>query len=212
MYKIHDWYDDKWKYCFDWWELVSYCKEVENKIAHSKNDIYSYYDFKFNKNPNEFVDYEMDIVNKAKKLLMGEYKNDYYVENKRYVYVRELIIYDEWDVIVNLGDIRQGIKEYKELPPKKRKQSYWTIQYYKKHSFVFRKEPVPGISNGRWARSKWRGNKNYLASLQETIHLFPCDGRTRSRIKDLTLWDDRYRSTSRSWKRKKIKKQWMKRL
>jgi len=209
MYKIHDWYNDTWRYFSNWWDLIGYCKGAENRIAHSTNDTYSYYDYKFNRRPNEFVDYETNLINLTKQLLLGEYDNKLYVENRQYNYIREFIVYDDWDRVVNLCDIRQGIKNFKEPKEKYRRFPYWTIRYYEKHPFVFRRDPVPGVGNGSRRKNCGKFNKSYKAKSMEYYSLFPNSGRMREL--DSVWWDDGYFNKNyRCWKNKKIKKQWMK--
>lgn len=209
MYYIHDWYNNKYKTFYDWWELIKwfYHNDSDLKtISHNKNDIYSYHNFRYKKVVDKYIDYETVTVNKIKKLLLNE--SEQYVENNRYVYVRQHIVYDQFENIINKEDIRKSLIIYNpQLDNKKPKQ-------FDKLSFRYRFDPVPCIKiypyKYRYRHNKI--NKNYYAKIQETIHLFPQDGRMRKKIKDVSNWYDDYdyRYTSKVWKQKKIKKQWMK--
>ena len=73
MYKIYNWCDDRWKFFSDWWDLIKWFSEADpalHSVAHKQDDIYSFYDFKFNRKPEGILDYEDDIVEKAKTIII----------------------------------------------------------------------------------------------------------------------------------------------
>lgn len=97
--------------------------------------------------------------------------------------------------------------------------SFWfgvLNRYYETHPFTYRFDPVPGITcysgrNGYYRRIN--RNKNYVAQLLESQYLFPNDGRFIDRKFLVYSWgDDHIRYITKSWKQKKIKKQWMKNI
>jgi hypothetical protein len=84
---------------------------------------------------------------------------------------------------------------------------------YPKHCYRFRIDPVPFI----W--KSYRGFRNWYKrpkSTQERRLAYAYEGYVRGKRKECNLpnsWDDYQRSdvrTRKSWKNKKIRKQWMK--
>lgn len=112
MYYIYDWYDDDYRYFDDWETLIDFIDSYihDNEIGHNKNDVYAYWDYEFS-HPEENVDYATIIANQAKKLLLGE--DNAYTPNNRHVYCRPYIVYDQWDRVVNLFEIRKALTKLK---------------------------------------------------------------------------------------------------
>lgn len=194
--------DSGWQKEFsNWWDLIGYLKDRDNDIAHNKNDLYIYYDCgTFKLKPSE-LSYEEEIVKKAISFLVG--KNDYR-EIKRYIYRRNLFVYDNDNRIVNLYEIRKSISVFKQKKDKKRK---WFRDYFR-----YRYDPVPGIRAYRYKRfRKVRKNKSYAAKLSEYIDLFPNDSSIKRSAFFVSRWDDdfSYRKTEKNWKRQSKRiKQW----
>jgi hypothetical protein len=84
---------------------------------------------------------------------------------------------------------------------------------YPKHCFRFRIDPVPFIFNFKGNFKNWYKRPK---STQERRLSFAYEGYVRGKRKSCNLpnaWDDYQRSdnrTRKSWKNKKIRKQWMK--
>ena len=196
--------DSGWQKEFSgWWDLIGYLKDKEYAIAHNDNDLYIYYDCgTFKLKPSE-LSYEDEIVKKTISFLMGE--NDY-KEIKRYIYKRDLFVYDDYNKLVNLHEIRESISI---LKPKKDKKWRWFRDYFR-----YRYDPVPGISVYRRNRfRKVKRNKSYAAKLSEYVDLFPNDSSIKRSAFFVSRWDDdfSYRKTEKNWKRQSKKaKQWMK--
>lgn len=208
MYKVHDWYNNVRYHFSGWWELIDWLNDLGriNTVAHNHNDVISYYDFKFKRLLDENVDYASILAEEAKQLLLGNEVE--YTENTRHIYVREFIVYDEYDRIINLSDLKKSLLVYK---PKPYKWVPWVLKRYKNVYWEYRKDPVPGVGNGNYPkRNNGHFNKSYKAKLMEYYSLFPNSGRMREY--DSFWWDDGkyFNKNYRCWKNKKIRKQWMK--
>jgi len=195
--------DSGWQKEFNnWWDLIDYLKDKDIDIAHNKNDLYIYYDCgKFKLKPSK-LSYEEEIVKEAIAFLTGEYC---YNEIKKYVYKRNLFVYDSDNRIINLNEIRESIAIFK---PKNKKQK-WFGDYFR-----YRYDPVPGIRSYRYKGfRKVKRNKVYAAKLSEYVDLFPNDSSIKRSVFFVSRWDDyfSYRKTEKNWKKQSKKiKQWIK--
>ncbi|MFW6226115.1 MAG: hypothetical protein ACOC3V_04080, partial [bacterium] len=67
-YKLHNWFKNEWIYFNNWWDLIGWLAFYDpqlKSLAHSKNDIYSRYVFKFRRVLDEPVDYATIICDKV---------------------------------------------------------------------------------------------------------------------------------------------------
>ncbi len=188
----------------DWWDLIGYLKDKEYAIAHNDNDLYIYYDCGTFKIKPSDLSYEDEIVKKTITLLtVGTID---YGEINRYIYRRDLFVYDDDNKLVNLHEIRESIAIYKQP---KTKKWVWFRDYFR-----YRYDPVPGI--GVYRRNRFRRikrNKSYAAKLSEYVDLFPNDSSIKRSAFFVSKWDDDFscRKTEKNWKRQSKKaKQWMK--
>lgn len=175
MYKICDSYLGE-KTLKDWWTLIGYIieKSLYNYIAHTKNEFHTFIVYKYNwKFRDEFP--------------TGEY------------YDRNIIIYDEDNTIVNLSEIKEGIKNY--IPKKKKhnkKFRGWTLM--SQFNYKYRCDSVPFI--GKSVRKSYRNtprNKNYILGVMSYMD----DNRIRSMYLHISDWCDEGRYQHRkpkSWK------------
>lgn len=204
-YKIYNFVDNWTKEFNDWWELIAYFDGDTSNIAHNENDVYVYCREKFSRKPNNLT-YDEEIVEKVKKLLIGE--STYFPPPERYVQRRCLVVFDEYKMI-NLAEIKEAIKVYK---PRNKK---YHSSYYRGRYFVYRYDPVPFTGCGRWYSGWYRRiprNKSYYAKLSEYVDLFPNDASIRRAANFVSKWSDDFppRCVEKSWKsQSKKKKQWM---
>lgn len=128
------------------------------------------------------------------------------------------IVYDRFDRVINSTTVR---KWHDSFPYRHLQMSFIRRRSYFEPDFIFRKTPVPytGLYGG-WIYKR-RSFKSVLAEHkrydEDSKHV-----RIRNRFKTAGLgrfpnnWDDintsLAKNRSRSWKDKKIKKQWMKHL
>lgn len=147
------------------------------------------------------------IINDIRDSIAHNYNDviKYHYDTKTITYVRNLILYDEYDRIINYTDVvKKVLIDYK--PTKKE-------QYYR-----FRQDPVPGTGKEHytsWFRNSIKRNKSYAVSLLEHQELFPNDGRAKQRLELVRTWNDDLgrRSSDKSWKRtRKCRKQWQKNI
>lgn len=213
-YYIHDKYNDRKTEYEDWWELVGHYYEAPDNcywgtrtrkvdgIAHNDNDIYSYWDYKFNRRPDENVDYEAIVVEQALSYLCDTGANTY-CKNERHIYGRYDFIYDEDGVAVNKREIEDAFKDY---DPEKAKARRYYNYYANRRRWNSKRRHWNG-----W-RNNIRRNKTYAAKLMEYYDLFPNDGKMRQYAWFVKTWNDDIpdRSTGRGWKdQSKKRKQWM---
>lgn len=123
-----------------------------------------------------------------------------YVE--RETYSRHLFVQDEFDRIINLAEIREGIKIYVDHPR----------QYKRRNGFFrFRYDPVPGIGkrrHGGWYRTSHSYRKCYLDALSVETDL--PEARLQKNLDMGCAWDDEFpRVNQRTWKKQgKMNRQW----
>lgn len=192
-YKIYNWYDQRVERKFDdWWEMIGWISENLNSIAHSRNDTYAYLDC----GAIKLKPLEIDVVEEAIRLLAGIQSKIPEVI-KRYVYCRHLIVYDEFERIVNLHEIKESAKIYKPR--------YKSTKRTRGCYFEYRKDPVPYIHKrrGSYYRKIKTTNRKYYLDLTSWME----DSRTSNIV---IKWNDEYpRFETKSWKQNKKRKQWM---
>lgn len=187
MYYIHDYHDDEWKAFSTWWNMIEFFYDYDEDlitIAHNENDEYHYYRWD---------------------------------DNKLTRYCRQHIVYDENMSVVNSVEIKKSLRIFTP-PPYVRRGSVWHQRYDKLNKYTYRYDPVPGMGDGNWNGGRFRTcirkNKTYFAKLQEYYTLFPGDARIR-RIEFVSTWNDDFRPSNKygkSWKKMKVRKQWMKHI
>lgn len=148
-----------------WWDLIGEIVHsgYESSIAHNENDLLVYW------RTDCYYDYP-DKVLKTKK-----------VE----VFTRHILVYDEYDRIINLNEIREGLKQYKEQPAKPWNRRPWYSNKY----FEYRREPVPYTGKSRY-HNHWRRTKHsYLKSYLSTYDIID-DPRINQYLDTGYWWDD----------------------
>lgn len=176
-YYISDHSQESWTEFNEWWELIAHfysgCDYFDrsdnfstiNNVAHNENDNYSYHI------PKHFCNNET-------------YKH----QDKVTYYIRPYIIYDEYDRIINIAEIRASADVYNpNIKPKQKRPPLCYRRY-----FEYRKEPVPGTGKCRGSYH-WREvskNKSYVAKCMEYYDLFPGDRRIRGTSKYVDWWCD----------------------
>ena len=179
-----------------WWELI---KELDNYndyvFAHNKNDTYIVHDFF----------YAEDIWGTI-------------VYTKK-VYYRNVFVYDEFNRIINLSEIREGIAKYKPRIESTRNK-HWHHFYSKKYKFIFqyRHEPVPCTGHYNHNSGYYRGNvttnKKYysdLLSYKDEFEDYHCQLK-KVNFDDIRDYDGYIRSKhSNGWKENStVRKQYLK--
>lgn len=170
-----------------WWEMIDFLSRNENRIAHNSNDCYSYYDCgKFSRVPPE-----KDIVNQAIDLLLGIYDNHKWIERRRTIEQRDLFVYDEYDTLVNLYEIREALSVYVPRYTKKKKV----------YHNIYRVDPVPKSGKHYYNRCRTsRVNLKYYKDAMSYIH----DSRIRTQFGNrlANYYEDYFpRFSQRSWKK-----------
>lgn len=186
IYYVRDLRDDSWREAKNWWKLIDYFAPDD--------------DFGYGGNLDNVAHTEND------KSLSYSIEGDY----RTYVYEsRYLMVYDEDLNIVNLHELREGVKLFK---PGREKYVNYKLRYFAEHHFEFRKDPVPGIHVRHWNYCRRvKKNKNYVARLLAYADLFPTDARLRQLKYFVHSWDDDFTTSKggKSWKKTKKRKQWM---
>jgi hypothetical protein len=194
MYRIYNISSNHYSDWYTWWELLAELASgynYEYTISHTinKNDLYigheHHYDSKF--------------------YLEGDY-NHYYSTTT--IYYRGTIIYDDYDRIINLSEIREGMIDYKpELTLRKKYKNLWRNDYQ-----YYRYDPVPYTGKRHYGRyrTKVHSYRNCY------INTYDSELETDSKIKieidsrSSNWYDDFIRNRYKSWKKQSKKsKQYM---
>lgn len=193
-YRIYDWYDNTYLRHYDratrsypvvfdsWWDLIGYIKSSVNldAISHNRNDRF------FTRYPIGYYDDQPEPW-----------------QVKITEYCRSVFILDEYNRIINLHEIREGLKEFRD---DLYHQEY--KHYYSHGIFRYRHDPVPRTGH-RWHCRCYRSNhsyKNYYLNALSYVD----DARLRNGLEGVTDWDGYPRFSQRSWKEQsKKRKQWM---
>jgi hypothetical protein len=133
------------------------------------------------------------------------------LEETTVYYINTIYVRDEYNRIINRNEIIEGLETFQ---PIKEKYSHWKDRWLSKYHFRYRIDPVPHVGNGNWGHyyRHEKKNKRYYAELASVKDIFPSDSRLREQVFRCKGWNDYQRNNTRSWKQKKIKKQWMKNL
>ncbi len=183
MYYIHDFPVNRWQGFSTWWKLIKH--------------------FFYNQSL-------LDAIAHNHNDEYHSYFSKLYEYPKLIKFRRNLIIYDADMRIVNITDIKKDVGRYNP----DREEPYRYRPRYQNLYYRYRIDPVP-YTNGQGGCGRYYGdikkNKNYAAKLQD----FPGDSRARERILLAKTWSDElgpHSKQGRSWKKRKIKKQWMKHI
>lgn len=136
------------------------------------------------------------------------YRWDKYIKDYvPYLEPREIIIFDENYKIID-------IRLYKEEILKYPRNYFWINKSKKKETYEFRSGPVPHVRSKTKRRGKYYRHPHTTnerrASSDPEIQKFV---RPKRRYNNLVnYWDEIPRHLDKSWKNKKIEKQWMKNL
>ena len=164
-----------------WWDLIGEIVHhgYEDSIAHNENDLLVYW--------------RTDCYWDGKEVKTKQVE----------VFTRHIFVYDEYDRIINLREIRKGIKEYHEPP-----QKPYRWRRHRGCYFEFRREPVPGTGGHGWGRY-YRHPRMYFQSYLKTRDILP-DPRIEERLHlCMYWWDDYPRFNEKNWKSQgKKKHQW----
>lgn len=169
-----------------WWDLIGEISRngYEDSIAHNENDLLVYWR----------TDWYWD------------FHNETHITKKVECFTRHIFVYDEYDRIINLNEIRAGIKAYK-APERREYYRHW----YRMRGcyFEFRREPVPHTGHSRWGRYYRYKRHTYRNSYLSTCDILP-DPRINSQLDLGCKWDDEFpRSNEKNWKSQgKKKHQW----
>ena len=142
------------------------------------------------------------------------------------------IIMDKYDRVVSFSRVKDNYNWYVKLLEKENKQTYrmwngfkvlrdnipWIYSKYRNIKWRYREDPVPGVNNKQWGFCNFYKTS---CNLQEKKRYFEdsnyCKIRKRhgySYNSFFDPWSDvpksRSMNSSKTWKLKKIKKQWMK--
>jgi hypothetical protein len=135
-YSVFDYSSKQTRHFNDWWDLIRYLSDKTDYIAHNVNDICGYFDCgRFKLFPPVDHYHPDHIVDRAIFLLEGGVDQPTVIR-KRWVYQRNLFVFDEYDRIVNLSLIKEALKEY---DPQKIKHRHYS---YRPRIFEYRRDPV----------------------------------------------------------------------
>lgn len=122
---------------------------------------------------------------------------------------RTLMVMDEHGRIIDPRLFEKEIFEFLEVSSKRR---HWGRRASPWETYEFRRGPVPHISKGgsyNWYRAPKTTQERRMGCIVEHQPFFR-KARNTSNIPD--AYDDISRTVTRSWKQKRIKKQWMKNI
>lgn len=129
----------------------------------------------------------------------------YYIGEKEVHSNKSIMVFDEYDRIIDPRDFKEQILNYKF---ESNRYSYRICD----NKYEFRKDPVPGVRRKRSHRGSYL---RYPQTTQE--RRLSCDLEIQEYIKPKrnmmnlpNAWDDIWRNKDHSWKAKKLEKQWMK--
>ena len=194
-YYINNHIKDTWETFEDWWKLLEHfytdgkydintTREMTRSIAHTENE---------------------------KRFWYSEWNTTLAISFNPKYELRPEIVFNEDMQIVNISEIRKGLKSFKK---KSEVNILWCRSYnYKGVYYDFRTDPVPGIKihRGNYYRSCVKKNKSYVAKLQEYKDLFPSDASINKLRFHVMSWNDDFNTSKcgKSWKKQKKIKQWM---
>lgn len=167
-----------------WWELIGYIKQHD-------------YDKRYAHNSNDRTYYRLPIFYGVDSQGIAIYRFE--AQNE----TRDCIAYND-NTIINLSEIREGLKQYHNVEKTK---TYW--YRYQRRYFEFRREPVPGISHVK--SRNWRIPRHSYRSSWTKV----CDGKYPKAKMYLSFdfsWDDECpRRPEKNWKSQgKKRHQWEK--
>jgi len=163
-----------------WWDLIRVVVDrgYEPDIAHNEND--------------KTICYNYEFIGMANELPLLRTKE---------VCSKHLIVYDEFNRVINLHEIRQGIKEYIPRPEKFRRWSWFKTQY----PFRYRYDPVPLF--GHHHHGCWHGKAHTYRNGNIKAYYDLPDSRIKGFRDFGSEWDEDYTRPERNWKSQR-KTQW----
>jgi hypothetical protein len=189
MYRIYYLDRNVFSNWYSWWELISHINI--NDVAHTINDIW--------------VSYESRINNKGIKYL------------KKNVYGKSVIVYDEYNRVINLSELREGVEHYNPNLPNESIRKYYRWRGSTDYQYL-RYDPVPFTGQNRWRAKAYRYNthtyRNYFLSVLSYGNEIKLDSKIKVEFYDYhnSLYRDNYLRSNynnKSWKNQKKRKQWM---
>ena len=169
-----------------WWELIDDIKQGR-------------YDERYGHNPNDHITSILPIFYGEDSQGIPIYRYDIRKEQ------RDCIAYHD-DLVINLAEIRKGLKEYRSHD-RKYNPRRWTRDY-----FEYRREPVPGLRHHRHHHRYWKiPQHSYRSSWVKALEFgeYP---KAKDHLTFDPWWDDEYpRRPEKNWKSQgKKRHQWEK--
>jgi hypothetical protein len=204
MYHIYHLDSQTFSKWYSWWELIEYffyCRKGHefDCISHSI--------------------YKKDLFIEYYPIFHGTYcyPEKYAIEKR--LYYRSEIVYDDDNRIVNLAELREGLKQYNpELSRKKINRNKGSYRFKSITNYKYlRYDPVPFTGKKRWRGNAYRWSIHNYRNYYLSVLSYEDEMKMDSKIKNdfyqhNSQWKDeclRSNYNNKSWKNEKKRKQWM---
>ena len=168
-------------------------------------DVYPYYEEFLNSLTYTFI--EKRIVTTFKDWPVGVYSWRNLFDNQ----YERFVVRDEFGSVFSSNEILNDFLNTRKMKVHYKKWSYSWIR----HNFIYRETPVPRTGKRSWGFHCWyKGPKTTQERKWACAHVAYVRGKRRAHALP-NSWDDRPRGDARErrcWKRKKIRRQWMKNI